>query len=327
MINAAIVGMGGWGRTLVEAVQGRSDRIRFARGVSKEPDEIASFAETHRIAVSTEFEDVLADPEIQAVAIATPHSLHADQIVRAAEAGKQVFSEKPFTLTLADAERAVAACQRAGVVLGLGQKRRWWQPLVEIKRMIDDGELGTVMQVEGNYSHDWLSEVADGTWRTDPAEAPAGGMTGMGIHLVDAYINMLGSVSEVRVYCVDRVLNRAAGDTVAAMLKFESGAVGYVGTTLKTAFVWRMQVFGSEGWAETRGQNDLTVRFRGKEPETRDFGEFDAVRAELEAFADAVEGRADFPIPTEHILHNVATMEAIYESAASDATVQVAHRL
>lgn len=329
MINAAIVGMGGWGRILVDAVQGKSDHIRFARGVTKEPGEIAAFADAHQIAISTEFEDVVTDPAIDAVAIATPHSLHADQIVRAAEAGKQVFAEKPFTLTLADAERAIAACQRAGVVLGVGQKRRWWQPIVEIKRMIDDGELGTVMQVEGNYSHDWLAEVADGTWRTDPAEAPAGGMTGMGIHLVDAYINMLGSVAEVRAYCVDRVLNRAAGDTISVLLKFENGAIGYIGTTLKTSFIWRMQVFGSEGWAETRGENDLTVLRRGKgnKPETRNFGDFDAVRAELEAFADAVEGRAAFPIPAEHILHNVATMEAIYESAATDATVKVAHRL
>ena len=193
--------------------------------------------------------------------------------------------------------------------------------------MIDDGELGTVMQVEGNYSHDWLAEEADGTWRTDPVEAPAGGMTGMGIHLVDAYINMLGSATEVRVYCVDRMLNRPAGDTVAVLLKFESGAIGYVGTTLKTPFVWRIQVYGSEGWAESRGENDLTVRLRGKDPVTRNFGDFDAVRAELEAFADAIEGRAPFPIPPEHILHNVATMEAIFKSAAADATVKVEHRL
>lgn len=327
MINTAIVGMGGWGRTLVEAVQGKSDRLRFVRGVTKEPEEVADFADTHRIRVSTEYDDVLKDPEIEAVALATPHTLHADQIVQAAEAGKQVFAEKPFTLNLADAERAVAACQRAGVVLGVGQKRRWWQPIVEIKRMIDDGELGTVMQVEGNYSHDWLAEAADGTWRTDPVEAPAGGMTGMGIHLVDAYILMLGSITEVRAYCVDRVLNRAAGDTVAVLLKFECGAVGYVGTTLKTPFVWRMQVFGSDGWAETQGENDLTVRLRGQKPETRNFGDFDAVRAELEAFADAIGGRAPFPIPAEHILHNVAAMEAIFKSAAADATVRVDHRL
>ena len=122
MIDAAIVGMGGWGRTLVEAVQGKSDRIRFVRGVTKEPEDIAAFADANEIRVSTEFEDVIADPNIAAVAIATPHTLHADQIVRAAGAGKQVFAEKPFTLNLADAERAVEACQKAGVVLGVGQK-------------------------------------------------------------------------------------------------------------------------------------------------------------------------------------------------------------
>src|SRR5687767_6521690 len=124
MIDAAIIGLGRWGKGIVQSVQGKSARLRFIRGVSKEPDDVRDFAATHGFALSTEFADVVADPRIQAVVLATPHSLHVDQIVAAAAAGKPVWCEKPLALTLTQAERAVAACRTAGTVLALGNNKR-----------------------------------------------------------------------------------------------------------------------------------------------------------------------------------------------------------
>src|SRR5690349_1210256 len=115
MLSAAIVGLGRWGRNLVEAVQGRSDRIRFTHAVVRRPEEAREFAARHALGVSTDFAAMLADREVQAVVLTTPHSLHVEQIVAAAAAGKPVFCEKPLALTLADAERAISACRRAGV--------------------------------------------------------------------------------------------------------------------------------------------------------------------------------------------------------------------
>ena len=117
MINAAIVGIGWWGQKIVTAVQGKSTRMHFIRGVSKEPDEVRAFATRHGIELSTEIKDVLADPRVQAVVLATPHSLHTEQIVACAKAGKAVFCEKPLALKEADARRSVEACQHAGVLL------------------------------------------------------------------------------------------------------------------------------------------------------------------------------------------------------------------
>jgi len=118
MINAGIVGLGWWGKNLVEAVQNRSDRLRFVRGACRDTAPVAAFAERHGLALSTSLAEVLADDRVQAVVLATPHSLHADQIVAVAQAGKPVLCEKPLALTRADAARAIDACQRAGVVLG-----------------------------------------------------------------------------------------------------------------------------------------------------------------------------------------------------------------
>src|SRR5437868_1432779 len=100
MIDAAVIGLGRWGKSIVEAVQGKSGRLRVVRGVSKEPDQVRDFAAAHGFALSTEFADALADPRVRAVLLATPHSLHVDQIEAAAAAGKPVWCEKPLALTL-----------------------------------------------------------------------------------------------------------------------------------------------------------------------------------------------------------------------------------
>jgi predicted dehydrogenase len=131
MIDAAIIGLGRWGKGIVQSVQGRSKRLRFIRGVSKEPEQVRDFAATHGFALSTEFAEAVADPRVKAVVLATPHSLHVDQIAAVAAAGKPVWCEKPLALTLNEAKRAVAACRKAGVVLALGNNKRCFPSMQE----------------------------------------------------------------------------------------------------------------------------------------------------------------------------------------------------
>ncbi|MBI2510166.1 MAG: Gfo/Idh/MocA family oxidoreductase, partial [Betaproteobacteria bacterium] len=133
MINAAIIGLGWWGRNIVQSVQGKSAKLRFVHGVSKELDAALPIAEANGFTLSDDLEQALADQRVQAVVLATPHSLHAEQIVRVAAAGKPVFCEKPLSLNRADAERAVAACAKAGVPLGVGQNKRFWPSMVELR--------------------------------------------------------------------------------------------------------------------------------------------------------------------------------------------------
>src|SRR5262249_31967969 len=99
MINAAIIGLGRWGKNIVDAVQHKSTRLRIIRGVSKEPEFVGDFAKKHGFELSTEFADAVTDPRVQAVFLATPHSLHVEQISAAAAANKPVWCEKPLALT------------------------------------------------------------------------------------------------------------------------------------------------------------------------------------------------------------------------------------
>ena len=123
--------MGWWGRTLVEAVAD-SEQIRFVAGATRTVSpEVKTFAEAQQLRLVDSYEALLADTTIDAVVLATPHSLHSPQTIAAAQVGKHVFCEKPFALHKADAEAAVAATDQAGVTLGLGYNRRFHPEMTE----------------------------------------------------------------------------------------------------------------------------------------------------------------------------------------------------
>ena len=206
MLNAAIIGLGWWGRELVRSVQGASRLLQFVRGVTLEPEVAAEFAAEMKMPIGKSYEEVLADSRIDAVVLATPHSRHRSQVEAAAAAGKHVFCEKPFALTKADAEAAIAACRRAGVAVGVGHNRRLWPSIKQLDELIKSGALGTIMHVEGNYSHDWLANQPADHWRSAAAETRAGGMTGMGIHLLDTYSFLIGPMRRVSALAIRRKL-------------------------------------------------------------------------------------------------------------------------
>src|SRR5688500_10908890 len=99
MINAAIVGLGRWGQNLVNSVQGKSEKIRFTTGVLRHPENAREHAQRQGLSLQSDLGSVLADPAIDAIVLATPHTAHAEQVMAAVKAGKPVFTEKPFTLT------------------------------------------------------------------------------------------------------------------------------------------------------------------------------------------------------------------------------------
>ncbi|WP_146751145.1 Gfo/Idh/MocA family protein, partial [Pseudomonas aeruginosa] len=144
------------------------------------PDQHRDFAAQHRLELIGGIEPVFADPGIDAIVLATPHSLHCEQIIAVAAAGKAVFCEKPLTLIKAEAARASEACRAAGVVLGVGTDKRFFPSLHELVRLVKSGELGELLHVEAHFSNEVAGTFTE--WRYSPEESPAGGMTGTGIH-------------------------------------------------------------------------------------------------------------------------------------------------
>ena len=313
MINAAIVGIGWWGQKIVTAVQGKSTRMRFVRGVSKEPDAVRDFTARHGILLTTELDDVLRDPQVQAVVLATPHSLHTEQIVACAIAGKAVFCEKPLALKAADAKRSVEACQKAGVLLGIGTNKRFWPCMRELRKVVDSGVLGRLLHVEGHYSNENTGKHFS-SWRTNPAEAPAAGLTGSGIHVLDALVSYAGPARKIHAQVLSLQPQPSPLDTITVMFEFERGLSGTLAAIRSTPFYWRIHVFGNAGSAEALGENELVVRLNGKAPERFTYEPVDSLAAEFEAFADAVAGRATYPVSAEEMIATIAAFEAVVAS-------------
>jgi predicted dehydrogenase len=315
MLNTAMIGLGWWGKELVRSAR-TSRLMRFTRGVTLEPDTVRDFAREMNIGIGTSYDDVLADKSIDAVVLATPHTRHRAQVEAAAAAGKHVFCEKPFALTVADAQAAIAACRRAGVALGVGQNRRLWPSIVKLKQLVGSEEFGTIMFAEGNYSHDILADTPPDNWRSAPQETKAGGMTGMGIHLLDCFSFLIGPMTRVSALSTRRILPFETGDTTQAMLALRNGATATIATSLKTpGFVWRCAVYGSQMWAESLSETRVTLCRRDGKPETIEMPQTNHIGANLDSFAAAAIGQGRFQIDDAGIIHTVAALEAVFDSA------------
>ena len=179
---------------------------------------------------------MLTDKSIQAVVLATPHTKHRAQVEAIAAAGKHLYCEKPFALSKADAQAALDACKRAGIVIAVGHHFRLMPSMRVLAELKERGAFGTIMHAEGNYSHDWLASYPADSWRMRAEESRAGGMTGMGIHVLDCFRDMVGPMKRISALSKARALKLPTGDTTSALIEFENGATGTLVTTMKTPF-------------------------------------------------------------------------------------------
>jgi len=336
VIRAAIVGVGRWGQNLVECTQDKTDKIRFTTGVARTPEQAASFASRYSLTLVNDYAKALADPNIDAVVLATPHTQHAEQVIAAARAGKHVFTDKPFALTRASAEAAAKACADAKRVLAVGYNWRYQPALQEIRRDLQDGRLGRLLHIEGNFNGPSVYRFPKEHWRQQAEEGPAGGMTGRGVHVVDAMLYLAGSHIGSVVAQSDRLVHDyGADDTTSMLFRFQSGATAYLGTVIATAEAWRLQIFGSKGWVELGDVAHLhtwDLKFslldpqdlaRKQPPEVISYPKTSTERAELEHFAKAAMAHRPLAIPGGDEVHNVAVLEAIVKSARDGARVKL----
>jgi predicted dehydrogenase len=333
--------MGWWGRTLVEAVQTDSDQIRFVAGATRTVSpEVKAFADTQKLTLVDSYDTLLADKNIDAVVLATPHSLHAAQTIAAAQVGKHVFCEKPFALHKADAEAAVAATHQAGVTLGLGYNRRFHPEMTKLREQIQSGALGTLLHFEATMTFPNALFLKADAWRADKEETPCGGLTPMGVHAIDGMIDLGGPIEQVYCQSVHRVVPVDSDDTTSMLFRLKNGASGYLGTITATGPGFSFQVFGSKGSVRLEGMTHVAGA-SSEERRTRLFstGKFqpikgpaevweaarlDVTRACLEAFATAAAGGTPYLIPTREMIHGAAVTEAVVKSAASGQVEQVA---
>jgi predicted dehydrogenase len=332
-VGIALIGMGWWGKKMLTVLGAAAPSdIRVVRAIEPNLDTARALCADKGVALTADYVDALTDPEVEAVVLATPHAMHGAQIEAAVAAGKHVFCEKPLALTKAGAEKAVRLCRDAGLVLGMGHERRWEPPIAALLAKADAGELGRIHQIEANFSHDKFLGLDRDNWRLKADQAPAGGMTATGIHLLDLSVRLLGPAESVWCVCEQLSSDLPQGDTVAAYVKFRGGGTSYVSASLANPFISRFAVYGAKGWIDIRDKAHVeapegwivTSAKLGGPITTAEVPPAEPVKDNLVSFARAVRGVGQYPITAEHLLNNIALLEAVFASARSGKIESVA---
>jgi predicted dehydrogenase len=334
MIRAAIVGLGRWGRSLAASVAGKSDDIRFVLAYTRTRASAEDFCRAKQIPLVDSYEQILRDPEIDAVVLATPHSQHRAQALAAAATHKHVFVEKPITLDLASARLVADAARKAGVVLAVGLSRRFHPSIAELRLRSQDGRLGRIVAMVAQHTTSTAQFIAPDNWRAAPEEAPGGAFTAVGVHALDHMIELAGRVRDVRCVTARNYPGRS-DDTTTIMLRFASGATGLIFCSVATATNFEFTVYGTNGLAEISRPDLSRLRFApaataaptGLVPvppdEMVEHCGFDMLHAELTAFAHAIRDGKSYPVPIEDVLHGMAVFDAVVESAKNGAIIAV----
>ena len=331
-VRIALIGMGWWGKKMLSVLEAAPSDIRVVRAVEPNVETVRELCAGKGIPLTAEYAEALNDPAVEAVVLATPHALHEAQIAQAVAAGKHVFCEKPLALTKAGAERAVALCREARLVLGMGHERRWEPPVADMLAKADAGVLGRIHQIEANFSHDKFLSLDRDNWRLNADQAPAGGMTATGIHLLDLSVRLLGPAESVLCICEQLSSDLPQGDTVSVYVKFKGGGTSYVSASLANPFMSRFTVYGAKGWTDIRDKAHVeapegwvvTSAMAGGPITTVEVPQAEPVKDNLVSFARAIRGAETYPITAEHLVNNIALLEAVFASARSGRIERVA---
>jgi 1,5-anhydro-D-fructose reductase (1,5-anhydro-D-mannitol-forming) len=330
----------GWG--LVGTGRIADDRIlpginafegnRLVAVTSRDPARADTFAKKFGAQHAyTQYEDMLRNPDITVIAIHTPNSLHAEQIIAAARAGKHVFCDKPMTTSVADAERAVNACDAAGVKLGMNFHNRYMPPFVDARRIVQSGDIGDVQLVQMEASPGARPGGRLATWRVDPALAGLGTTMSIGVHVYDILRYILSS-EIVAVSAFFDTPRNVMEEVNLSMFKFANGAMAQLSVHENSAnphndFI----IYGSKGRITGRGLTRsrsggvMEVLTQDGKVRTHEYAPVNAHEACVVGFSKALlEGRDPNPSGIDG-LRSIQLTEAMAKSAWDGMHVRLAY--
>jgi|TARA_Y100000814_G_C12327558_1_gene400344 UDP-N-acetyl-2-amino-2-deoxyglucuronate dehydrogenase len=314
-VRLGVIGLGGWGKMLANAST-RAGNVDLVRCFARTKETRDSFSQEFDCKPAESYSEILNDDEVDGVILTTPHSTHVGMICEAASAGKHVFVEKPLTLTVEDANKSIDATSAAGVILQVGHHRRKQGANRRIKSMIEEGKLGEIHQLDANLSNVGGQNVRAG-WRNDPEECPAGGMTGLGVHMIDNLIYLAGTVKRVSAFSKKLYGKTNLDDVTSFILEFDSGPLGFINTTYVVPKICLTAAYGTEGsaWSEEEGAK---LFLQGKEETTRKeipVEEGDALAEQIKEFSDCIKHGSKPEVSGTEGRDVIAVLQAVVESA------------
>ena len=321
-MKVACLGMGWWSDVLADAIQ-RSGRLSIAACYSRSAEKRRKFAEKYRCRAAGSYDEILHDPEIEAIINTTPNGVHRETTLAAAAAGKHVFLDKPIANTIADARAITDACRRAKVVLALGYQRRRESHFRWMKERIE--EFGKLVNAEANISRDRLGKIDLSSWRYTAEGMPGGVMLQIGIHYTDVLEYLLGPVKAVSGRFARLVLPGDNPDVASLVLEHENGALSTLNASYASASeYYLMNLYGKEASAYYDFHQGLRFLKRGAaNAKPVNCQKNDPIVEELEEFAAAVRGDAEPEIDGERGTASLAVLLAGIRSAKDGRRVEV----
>jgi predicted dehydrogenase len=246
-VGLALIGIGSWSPVIAGAVA-RSKTAKLVTCFSRTPEKRVAFSEKYECDQEENFEDVLRRDDVNGLLLTTPNAIHAEQTLLAAHQGKHVFVDKPIANTLADGEKMVEACEKAGVVFLVGHDMRRLSGFRKMKELIDGGTIGQPVMVESNFSASLGNELTPDKWRWygDDSGCPAGALMTMGVHHADTLNHFFGPIEKVFAYFNKLTIPADVEDVTMTIFQFESGVLGYLGSSYVIPRTNWLCVYGTE---------------------------------------------------------------------------------
>ena len=336
-IGWGMVGLGRHTGGYIAPAINESRNSRLVAVMSRDQDRANAFAEERGAEAGyAALEDLLAHPGVDALFVASPNSLHAEQTIQAARAGKHVLCEKPMALTVEDCRTMIEECRANGVRLGLGFHLRHHPGLAEARQLIAGGTVGRPVEVVGQWCNGQrgIERVAKRTglmaWWSEPEQVGGGAIMATGTHVLDQ-VRFLTGQEVAEVTAIADYRGEDLDQAIHVVMKLQDGAIASVmAARLITASDSRndIVVYGSQGRVAANGvlatalTGSLDVSTEGQ-TFTRDYAEGNVYRNLIEAFCDSVE-RGEDPDPSGvDGLRVVELTLAALRSAAEGRTVRV----
>ena len=279
----------------------------------------------------TSYDDLLKNPDVTAVAIHTPNSQHAEQAIAAARAGKHVFCDKPMATSVADAERMVRECEKAGVKLGINFHNRYMPSFIETRRIVASGEIGDLQMVQLEASPGARPGGRLGTWRLDAQVAGLGTTYSIGVHVYDILRYLLAS----EVTMVSAFFDKPRGvmeEINLSTFRFANGVLAQLSVHESTPYPHNdFVIYGTKGrilgrgLTRSRAGGVMEVTTADGKTRSKEFPAIDAHAAAVAGFSDALlEGRDPVPSGIDG-LRSVQVTDAMARSAFNGEHVRLAY--
>ena len=266
--------------------------------------------------------------EVDAVLVTTPNALHLRDVLLALSAGKPVLVEKPMGMNAGECRQMVEAAKKAKLLLGVAQVFRFENSTARLRDHVAAGDVGRVIFARSEFSY--LGRAHARKWINERTLAGGGPIADVGVHCVDALRFILQD--EVQTVSASANSDKDSKDVEAAAalaLKFQSGTLAAVLVSMRADYRTPMEIVGEE--AVLRADPALSVeepikielRRGGKIEKTEDVSNKLAYARQVDVFADAVEGKALFPVPGEEGWKNQLVLDAAYRSITGGRTEEV----